>query len=146
MRRLFIVLSVLMLTLEGVSIARSQSATTIRVVVHAENPTQSLTRAEVSDFLLKKATYWPDGLPVMPVDQRSGVAVREAFSLAIHGRSVDRINNYWQRKIFAGRDVPPPQLDSDAAVIAFVRSERGAVGYVGPGADTTGVKVVPLSD
>ena len=43
---------------------------------------------------------------------------------------------------FSGRGVPPPQLDSDEAVLRYVRARRGAIGYVSQAAATSGVKVI----
>jgi hypothetical protein len=45
-------------------------------------------------------------------------------------RTVAAVRSYWQQRIFSGRDVPPPELDSDASVIAYVERTPGAVGYV----------------
>lgn len=149
MRKVFIIITVLLISLAAVhSVSQAQSgpARSFRVVVHTDNPLTSLTRAEVSDFLLKKTSRWPEGEPVKPVDQPGGASVREAVSLAVHGRSVDRIKNYWQRKIFSGRDVPPPEVADDVAVIAFVQSNVGAIGYIGESVDANGVKTLTLSD
>jgi hypothetical protein len=38
--------------------------------------------------------------------------------------------------------VPPPEKDDDAAVLAFVRHNRGAIGYVSAHAPMTGVKTI----
>ena len=43
---------------------------------------------------------------------------------------------------FSGRDVPPPELESDEAVVNYVLEHRGAVGYVSGAAKVRGAKVV----
>ncbi len=149
MRKVFFFITALLISLaavHSVSRAQSGSAQSFRVIVHADNPLTTLTRAEISDFLLKKTSRWPDGEPVKPVDQPGSASVREAVSMAIHGRTVDRIKNYWQRKIFSGRDVPPPEVADDVAVIAFVQSNVGAIGYIGESVDANGVKTLTLAD
>lgn len=133
------VLAVGMLSAQG-------SGAKFRIIVHADTPETTLSRAEVSDLLLKKQTKWQSGSAVKPVDLASGSAVRETFSLAVHGRSVDRVKNYWQRRIFSGREVPPPELDSSQAVAEFVRRTPGSIGYVGDDVDTPAVNTVTLSD
>lgn len=134
----------------GLLLAEDSSAqtptTSFRVIVHPGTGVSALTRAEVSDLLLKKQTRWADGSAVKPVDLSSGSATREAFSLAVHGRTVDRVKNYWQRRIFSGRDVPPPELDTSQAVADFVRDNAGSIGYVGDDVDVSGARVVSLSD
>ncbi len=116
------------------------------VIVHAGNGSTSLSRSEVSDLLLKKQTRWSDGTPVKAVDLPSGSATREAFSTTVHGRTVDRVKNYWQRRIFSGRDVPPPEMATSQAVADYVRSTPGAIGYVDDGTSVTGLTVITLSD
>ena len=82
----------------------------------------------------------------MPVDLSANSPVREAFSLAIHERDVNAVKSYWQRQIFSGRGVPPPEKASDSEVLAFVRANPGAVGYVSSGtAVGSGVKVLEVT-
>jgi hypothetical protein len=52
------------------------------------------------------------------------------------------VRSYWQQLIFSGRDVPPPELDSDADVVKYVSKHAGAIGYVSGNGDLAGVKVV----
>lgn len=118
-----------------------------KVIVHPDNPNAILAAKDVSSLLLKKKTKW-DGteMSVDPIDLDGGSAVREAFSEAVHGRSVSSIKNYWQRQIFSGREVPPPEAKSDAEVIAFVSRSPGAIGYVSSDARLDGVKEVRLAN
>jgi hypothetical protein len=59
-------------------------------------------------------------------------------------RSPAAVRNYWQQRIFTGRGVPPPELATDDAVLAYVREHRGAVGYGSTSAETGSVKVLEL--
>jgi ABC-type phosphate transport system substrate-binding protein len=101
-----------------------------RVVVHASNPTRAIERTFLADAFLKKATRWDYGETIKPLDQRADSSTRRAFSLSILKRSIAAVRSYWQQRIFSGRDVPPPELDSDESVIAYVERNPGAVGYV----------------
>ena len=65
-------------------------------------------------------------------------------ALQVLRRSPEAVRNYWQQRIFTGRGVPPPELASDEAVLAYVREHRGAVGYVSAAAETSSVKVLEL--
>jgi hypothetical protein len=57
---------------------------------------------------------------------------------------VQAVKSYWQQVIFSGRGVPPPELESDEAVIRYVLRFPGAVGYVSGTADVRGVKVLAV--
>ena len=115
------------------------------VVVNAANPASNIPKAAVAALFTKKTHEWEDGTPVFPVDLPADDPVREAFTLAIHGKSPQAIRAYWQQQIFSGREVPPPERSSDEQVLAYVRTTAGAIGYVRPTARLgPGVKVVGL--
>ncbi len=117
-----------------------------RVVVHKDNPADSITKDQLSDYLLKKKSRWGHGVSADPVDLESRSDVRKVFSKDVHGRSVSSIKNYWTQQIFSGRGVPPPEFEDDAAVISFVQTHPGAVGYVSSRARVDKVKILPVAD
>jgi ABC-type phosphate transport system substrate-binding protein len=113
-----------------------------KVIVHSSNSAASLTREQLGRYFLKKATSWPGGKTVAPVDQVKGSPVRESFSRDAVGKSVVEVASYWQQQIFSGRSVPPPEKRNDAEVVAFVESNEGAIGYVSEGAAVGDAKVI----
>ncbi len=118
-----------------------------KVIVNAANPATSLTRRQVSDFFLKKVTRWPDGTTVEPVEPPENSRTRAYFlSDAMNGKSALALKAFWQKRVFSGRDTPPVEKGSDEEVVAFVRANPGAVGYVSPATPTDRVKVVELKD
>ena len=105
-----------------------------------------MSKAQVSKLLLKKTTKRDDGTKALPVDQRADAAVRIDFSKEILGKSVSSVKSYWQKLIFSGRAVPPPVKASDAEVVAFVKANPGAVGYVSASTSVDGVKVLKVTE
>ena len=122
----------------------AQAGEAFVVVVHPDNPHPSVSRTFLAQAFLKKTSRWEDGEGIYPVDRGAGAPVRRAFSEEVLSRSVAAVRSYWQQRIFSGRGVPPPEVASDEAVVAFVRRRRGAVGYVSPGAALQGVKVLQV--
>lgn len=117
-----------------------------QLIVHPSNPAVTLRRADVSAIFLRRMRSWPDGQGIDAVEPSPSAAVRDAFARAVHGKTAAYVTRYWHRLIFAGRAVPPPSLRSDAAVLEFVRTHRGAVGYIDritPADD--GVKVIEVT-
>lgn len=112
-----------------------------KVVVNRDNPVGELTARELSRLFLKKTLRWPEGRPVLPVEPATP-ALQGKFAQAIHAKTLNAVKSYWNQVIFSGRDVPPLEKAGDAEVLAVVRADPGAVGYVSAGADTSGVKVV----
>lgn len=120
---------VLVLTLLGAA-PTAPAAEGFQVIVNAANPTSSLPKDQLSRIFMKKVQKWESGQAIAAVDQDQGSAARSAFSKAVLGKPVSAVASYWQQQIFAGREVPPAEKATDAAVVAFVKANPGAVGYV----------------
>lgn len=123
----------------------AQDATAYKVVVHPSNPVNQLSRLKIGEIFLKKATRWPEGGPVLPVELSAKTPMRQRFTLEIYGKQVIAISAYWQQMIFSGKGIPPPEK-SNEEVVAYVRDTPGAIGYVWAGTDTSSVKVVSVAD
>lgn len=115
-----------------------------KVIVNTTNPQTSLLRAGISGLFLKKITVWTNGREVVPVDLVDGSPVRDEFSKVIHQRSVTAVKTYWRQQIFDGRSEPPIELRSEAEVVAFVKDNADAIGYVGLDCPTDDVKVLDV--
>lgn len=136
---------VLTLILAGVSFrAHADPGTGYEIIVNASNTVDSVDRAFVADVFLKKITVWPSGEMANPVDLGSGSSVRRRFSEDVLKRSVEAVKNYWQQRIFAGQEVPPPELETDKDVVSYVSKHPGALGYVSDGVELHDAKAVPL--
>ena len=122
----------------------AQAAPSFLVVVNEANPISSLSHDELSDLFLKKSSRWADGHLVLPVDQEESSQIRERFNHEVHRKSATAVRAFWQQRIFSGRDVPPPEKSGDSKVIAFVRDNPAAIGYVSAAASTGGVKVLAV--
>lgn len=115
------------------------------VVVNAGNPTGALPAAEISQMFLQKTRQWKSGEKVMAIDLTEESAARQAFSKAILDRSTAAVKAYWQTMIFSGRAVPPPEKPTAADILAYVRGNSGAIGYVPSGtALPDGVKALKV--
>lgn len=115
-----------------------------KVIVNPSNPLVSISQDNVSRIFLKDTTKFPNGRNASPVDLSVNSTIRDHFSRDIHGKPASAIDAYWQKLIFSGRDVPPPQK-SESGALEYVRSNENAIGYVSADADTTGAKVVTVT-
>jgi ABC-type phosphate transport system substrate-binding protein len=115
------------------------------VIVNAEIQADTLDRRFIADAFLRRATRWPDDTPILPVDSSPEATSRARFSQDILARSVSSVRSYWQQRIFSGEGLPPPELATDDAVIAYVAGHRGAIGYVSATTRLNGVKTVQVN-
>jgi ABC-type phosphate transport system substrate-binding protein len=128
----------------SMSTARSVEAQAFKVIANSSVAVSEIAGADLSKVFLKQTAKLSDGTAVSPVDLQKDSGVRAAFTKAVHGRSVAAVETFWQQQIFSGKSVPPAAKNSDAEVIAFVKSTPGAIGYVSGGASTDGVKVIAV--
>ncbi|MBX7187740.1 MAG: substrate-binding domain-containing protein [Vicinamibacteria bacterium] len=124
--------------------AASASAADFQVIVNPANTVKTLSVEELAKIFMKKTVKWDDGVSIAPVDQVARSPVREAFTTLVHGKQVNAVVSYWQQQIFSGGQVPPPEKATDASVIAYVKANPGAIGYIAPGVAAEGVRVVPV--
>jgi ABC-type phosphate transport system substrate-binding protein len=134
----------LLLLLGLAPVARmATAADSFVVIVNTANPLTALKAQEVSSLFLKKTSAWADGTKASPVDLDERDSSRESFSKQIHNKSTAAVKAYWQKMIFSGRDVPPPEKASPDQVVSFVKANPGGIGYVPAGTPLgAGVKVL----
>ena len=142
-RLLCLILTLLLLIISGLSIAGEEPESFV-IIVNKSNNVSSLSKSQASRMFLKKVFTWKDGEPVRPVELIPNHNVRQKFSEEVHGRNVYSIKNYWQQMIFAGRDVPPLEKETEKEIIEYVSSKPNAIGYVSPNANLEKVKVLQI--
>jgi len=115
------------LTASGVA---SQASATYQVIVHPDNRIGEVSKEFLQNAFLKKAVAWGDGETVLPVDLSKKFPVRAEFGRDVLKKTPVQLRRYWNQLIFSGKGTPPPEMSSEAAVIAYVLAHRGAVGYL----------------
>jgi ABC-type phosphate transport system substrate-binding protein len=136
---------VILLLINPASRAHGEGNSMYRIIVNAQNSVDSLDRRFVADIYLKKVKHWPEDGTIQPVDLRPDSATRRFFSEDVLARSVMGVKSYWQRLIFSGTDVPPPELKSEQEVIRYVSQHAESIGYVSGAALTGANGVKPVS-
>jgi ABC-type phosphate transport system substrate-binding protein len=141
-----IILSVLAVALLVIGLARSTQAERgdYKVIVHPENPATKVSRDLVRNAFLKKASQWADGETLRPIDLSRRFPIRDRFTAELLKKTPAQLKSYWNQRIFSGKGVPPPEVDSVADVIAYVLNEPGAIGYIPTDVDPGGAKVVEV--
>lgn len=108
------------------------------------NPRAAVTAVDLealNAIYLLRVTHWSDGQPIVPINREANSSVRAAFSRHVFNQPPEALVQYWNQMHFMGR-LPPIVMESDQAVVAFVRRVDGAIGYVAAGTTTGGVKIV----
>lgn len=83
-----------------------------------------------------------NGIAVTPVNADSGSAVRSRFLQVYLHEDEDKYTAYWIVRRYIGKGAPPREISGSAAVIAFVKSTPGAIGYIDESDVVPGVNVL----
>lgn len=120
------------------------AAEDIVVVVHAHGPLPGVTADEIREIELGNVRH-VKGEPITPAHLREGPA-RDAFLTTMVGKTAKEYRQYWTRKVFQDGVPLPPTCESPELMLAFVRNNRGAIGYVPRSAlgDGKGVSIVAV--
>lgn len=124
-----------------VFVARSEA----QVIVIANNSVKadSISKSDLRDVFTGNATSLPDGSRVVPILLKAGTTQQE-FLQAFIDKSDTAYRAGWRSLVFSGQASMPKSLDGDAAVVAFVASNPGAIGYIGKSTPHEGVKVLTV--
>ena len=99
------------------------------MIVSADSAAHRLSRESVALIFRRKQNYWENGLRMQPVNLPPASALRQEFSRCILGQAPQAMEDYWRDMYFHGV-LPPHVLASEEAVVLFVQSTPGAIGYV----------------
>lgn len=125
----------------GVLSASLGQAGGLLVIASTQVPSDTISIEQLADIFTMKKVFWSNNIQVVPVNREASTVEREKFSEVVFNLSPQELGEYWNRLSFQGK-LPPPIQTSDQAVLGFVRSVPGAIGYINANQQPTGVKVL----
>jgi hypothetical protein len=99
------------------------------VVGKGVSPASPLSPTIVEGIFARKRQLWDDGSRIIAVNLPADHPLRREFSVWVFKRTPEGMQDYWSEQYFHGV-LPPPVLGSEEAVLRFVTSTPGAIGYV----------------
>lgn len=105
------------------------SKVSFAVIVADDVEERTLSREELSFVYQRKQNFWRNGKRIQPVNLPATNGLRRAFSQCVLGQPPEAMENYWREMYFHG-SLPPHVLESEEAVLLFVDTTPGAIGYV----------------
>jgi len=118
-------------------------AAELKVIANPSVGATSISSDELKSVFLVTKTSLSDGSHVEPVLEKEG-PTHEAFVKEYLGKTDATLQTYYRSLVFTGKASMPKALASDAEVVGYVAKTKGAIGYVGAGAGTAGVKVLEV--
>jgi len=131
----------LLLALVALLVAPLKAAD-VQVIANPDVNVAALSVTELKDIFLGSKTA-VGGDSVEPVLRTSG-PTHEAFLQAFIGKSDAALRNHFKTLVFTGKGAQPKAFASDAEVLKYVLSTKGAIGYVSASADTGSAKKIQV--
>jgi ABC-type phosphate transport system substrate-binding protein len=127
----------------GVMLAAvSVSGADVQVIANSSVSVAELSSADVKEIFLGAKTSVGGG-DVEPVLAKSGAA-HEAFLKAFVGKSDQGLANHFKSLVFTGKGSMPKAFASDAEIVKYVASTKGAIGYISGSADAGSTKKIAV--
>lgn len=115
------------------------------VIVNKANPVKTLPVTELRRIFMKQTRMWAHAESIVPVDWDATSPIREAFSKQVLSRSVREMADYWVQQSVTQGLAPPSTQRSTRALLRFVASVAGAIGYVPVGEADDTVSVIKIT-
>ena len=132
------IVSVLLLALMSLP---SVSADEVWVITSHDTPIKKLDHKRLENIFLRKHVLNDEGGRWIPVNLKPDDGLRQAFSLSLFNSLPEAMEAYWNEQYFQGI-TPPYVVASEEAMMRFVVTTRGAMGYISPCHVDKRVKVV----
>lgn len=128
MRRFFI----LILLLLGMATSHAEESRPLAIIVANSDEVaniKTLKAEELSLIYWRKKQYWQGGVRIHPVNLHAEHPLRLVFSKVVLGNLPAEQTTYWNGLYFHGTS-PPYSVQSEEAVLRYVATTKGAIGYV----------------
>jgi len=127
-------LSAAVWTLFGLGTVQAQVIVANQSVKIAE-----LSKSDIRDIFTGASSTFKDGSPAVPVTLRSG-PVQDSFLKSYVGKGDAAFRATWRTLVFAGQGMMPKSFDTESALLDYVASVPGAIGYIGASTEHGKVK------
>jgi len=129
-----------MLLLPG---AASLHAQKMVIIANRSANVEETSMSDLRGIFLGSSTRFKSGVTAVPVLMRSGPQ-HDDFLAEYIGKVDASFRTVWRSLVFTGVASMPKNEDSDAAMVAYVASTPGAIGYVSKGAARDNVTTVTV--
>ena len=100
------------------------------LIVQAANPQPALTQREAVGMFMGRNRAFHNGEVAQVYDLPRDSTQRAEFYQRLTGMGPAQINSYWARLMFSGQTMPPYAVQDEAAMLAVVKSNANAIGWV----------------
>ncbi len=108
----------------------SQADESLIIIVHPAVAIDHISQRDLMNYFSKVKRFWPNGVPVRPVDWAQGQIARKYFLSQIMKKTEHELSEYWMSQKFAAGNRPPINLNSGDEICQLVATVEGSVSYL----------------
>lgn len=116
------------------------------VIGHPSIEAGTLNKSRILNLWLGRINKLPNGEEPRIVDQAIGAPARNSFYSKVCKKTAKQLKAYWAKKSFTRTGSPPAIVAGDAAVLEWVKSNPGGLGYVERSSVNGSVKIIMSVD
>jgi ABC-type phosphate transport system substrate-binding protein len=120
----------------------SAGAADFVVVAGSGSGISQLTKDQVSDLFLGKASALPGGGKAALIDQPESSPLRDAFYSRVTGKSSSQAKSTWSKLSFTGKGTPPKEGSGNDEIKKELAGNKSMLGYIDKSAVDGSVKVL----
>lgn len=115
----------------------------VAIIVHPNNPIESLTHKEVQRLFLGRILMFPNTkTKIYSIDQNEESPIFKRFYEKVVNMNATKLKKYRAFYLFSGKGRLPLVVDKKEDVITYVSTTENSISYVDSKYVTSGVKVV----
>jgi ABC-type phosphate transport system substrate-binding protein len=103
----------------------------ILVITHRDLPAEQMTIKQLKNIFRRKILVNQQGVRWVPLNLSAEHPLRRAFSEKVFEMQPEEMETYWNEQYFQGV-MPPYVVNSQEAMLRFIASMPGAIGYIFP--------------
>ncbi len=115
------------------------------VIAHPKTTVREISQHRLRQLYLNRSKKWADGSSVhltVFVDQPATTV----FITKHLGKSTAQFKRYWKQQLFSGKGIPPEYFKTLQELLQYIRTTRGAIGFIDCDAPPKGVAVIRLTE
>ncbi|MFT5659092.1 MAG: hypothetical protein ACI9KN_002374 [Gammaproteobacteria bacterium] len=101
------------------------------IIITAMDNTEQIKLEDVSRIFLGKATRFPSGEIVVPLNLHPSDPIYAEFARVVLKKTESQLRAYWAKQVFTGKRRPPRVISSTKELQQMIASDKQYLSYVG---------------
>lgn len=117
------------------------------VIVHTDNPTETLTSKDLQKIFLGEKTTWPDGQPLKLAALKNGDTHKEFLKNIVKIKPM-KFTMHWKHKIFTGSSTGSHInfFKTESKLKDYIKANPTVIGYISNNAIDKTIKEIKITE